>query len=82
MPKKELGNGNSVIWYKTTPFLIHLKFYSKFLFLFGRVFSQEIPTDVVVEVGEANFPLHKVCECLCVCKYIYKNKLSYNYTTK
>ncbi|KAK4407630.1 Root phototropism protein 2 [Sesamum angolense] len=24
------------------------------------VFSQEIPTDVVVEVGEVSFPLHKV----------------------
>ncbi|KAL8516465.1 hypothetical protein ACS0TY_014935 [Phlomoides rotata] len=25
----------------------------------GQVFSQEIPTDVIVEVGEANFNLHK-----------------------
>lgn len=29
-------------------------------FIYDRVFSQEIPTDVVVEVGEANFNLHKV----------------------
>ena len=25
-----------------------------------RVFSQDIPTDIIVEVGEATFSLHKV----------------------
>lgn len=28
-----------------------------------RVFSQDIPTDVIIEVGEANFSLHKVRIC-------------------
>lgn len=30
--------------------------------LFYRIFSQDIPADVVVEVGEANFSLHKVLQ--------------------
>lgn len=32
--------------------------------LFFRIFSQDIPTDVVVAVGEAHFPLHKVTKQL------------------
>ena len=36
-----------------------LRFSDSELFSF-RVFSQDIPTDVVVAVGEAHFSLHKV----------------------
>ena len=52
------SSSSSLMEILTVPVIIGLFL---FLFLFVlRIFSQEIPSDVTVHVGEASFSLHKV----------------------